>query len=62
MKAVFSAVQLGHAPSRFLSRGNIVDYPESPDRARVLLNGARQAGAQICAARRFDPSVLLGVH
>lgn len=62
MKAVFSAVQLGHAPTRFLSRGNIVDYPESPERARVLLNGARQAGAQICAARRFEPSAFLGVH
>lgn len=62
MKAVFSAMQLGHAPTRFLSMGNIVAYPESPDRARVLLNGARQAGAQICAARRFDPDVFLTIH
>ena len=36
MKAVFSALQLGHAPSYFLSKGHIVDYPESPDRARAL--------------------------
>lgn len=62
MKAVFSAVQLGHAPTRFLSLGKMIDYPESPERARVLLEGARQAGAQICAARRFDPELFLGVH
>jgi acetoin utilization deacetylase AcuC-like enzyme len=62
MKAVFSAAQLGHAPTRFLSKGNIIAYPESPQRARVLLEGARQAGASICAARRFDSSIYQGVH
>ncbi|MFM8746594.1 MAG: histone deacetylase family protein [Aestuariivirga sp.] len=62
MKAVFSAMQLGHAPRYFLSKGHIVDYPESPERARALLEGARQAGAQICATRRFDDEVLHSVH
>ncbi len=62
MKAVFSAIQLGHAPSRFLSKGHIVSYPESPDRARALLDGARQSGAQICAARKFDEALLSGIH
>ncbi len=62
MKAIFSAVQLGHAPSRFLSNGHIVAYPDSPARARALLEGAREAGAQICAARRYDPAVFSEVH
>lgn len=62
MKAVFSAQQLRHAPRHFLSKGHIVDYPESPDRARALLEGARQAGAQICAARRFDEAALNAIH
>ena len=62
MKAVFSGLQLGHAPTRFLSKGKIVDYPESPERARALLEGARQAGAQICAARRFNAAQLAVVH
>ena len=62
MKAVFSALQLAHAPTRFLSKGNIVDYPESPERARMLLEGARQAGAQIHAARRFDSDIFTTVH
>ena len=62
MKAVFSAVQLGHAPSRFLSKGHIVAYPDSPDRARALLEGARQSGAQICATRRFDEVALTAIH
>jgi len=62
MKAVFSAAQLGHAPTRFLSLGKIVDYPDSPERARRLLQGARQAGAQIFAARHFDPAKFNDVH
>ena len=62
MKAIFSAVQLGHAPSRYLSNGHIVAYPDSPARARALLEGAREAGAQICAARRYDPAVFSEVH
>lgn len=62
MKAVFSGLQLGHAPSRFLSKGNIVAYPESPERARVLLEGARQAGVNVCASRRFDASMYRNVH
>ena len=62
MKAVFSAVQLGHAPSRFLSKGNIVSYPDGPDRARALLEGARQSGAQICASRRYGTEVFATVH
>lgn len=62
MKAVFSAMQLGHAPSRFLNKGHIVAYPESPDRARALLEGARQAGAQIHASRRVDEQAFNSVH
>ena len=62
MKAVFSAAQLGHAPSRFLSKGHIVSYPESPERARALLEGARQAGADIFASRRYGEEAFLSVH
>jgi acetoin utilization deacetylase AcuC-like enzyme len=62
MKAVFSGAQLLHAPKRFLSMGEIVAYPDSPARARALLSGARGAGAQICAARRFDLAKLERAH
>ena len=62
MKTVFSALQLGHAPTRFLSKGNIVSYPDSPERARALLEGAREAGTNICAARRFDETIFRGIH
>ena len=62
MKAVFSALQLGHAPTRFLSKGNIVAYPDQPERARMLLEGARQANASICAPRRFDAAIYSGIH
>lgn len=62
MKTVFAAPQLHHAPTRFLSNGNIVDYPEAPERARRLLQGAREAGSQIFGARNFDPEILLKTH
>lgn len=62
MKAVFAAAQLGHAPSRFLSMGKLVDYPEAPERARRLLQGARTAGVQIHAARSYDAKALETVH
>jgi len=62
MKAVFSAVQLQHAPSRFLARGHIVDYPESPDRARILLDGARKVGASIQAPHSFDDLHVMAIH
>jgi len=62
MKAVFNAVQLGHRPTRFLSFGNIVDYPDQPERVRMLLAGARKAGAEIRAARSFEDSRITAVH
>lgn len=62
MKAVFAASQLGHAPTRFLSMGEIIDYPEAPERARRLLQGARAAGAQIYAARRYPAAAFETIH
>lgn len=62
MKAVFAAAQLAHAPRHYLSHGNMVAYPEAPERVRRLLEGARQAGADIHAARRFDLDRLLSLH
>lgn len=62
MKAIFSAVQLGHKPERFLSRGHIVDYPDKPERLRILLDGARSAGAEVHAARGFENHHIAAVH
>ena len=62
MKTVFSGLQLTHAPTRFLSKGHIVSYPESPDRARALLEGARRAGTQICAAKQFSDDQFSAIH
>lgn len=62
MKTIFSAIQLGHKPTRFLSRGNIVDYPDQPERARILLDAARASGASVHASRSFDQQHLAAVH
>ncbi len=62
MKTVFSAIQLGHKPTRFLSRGNIVEYPDQPGRVRRLLEAARAAGTDVHASRNFDQQHLAHVH
>ena len=62
MKAVFSAAQLAHAPRHFLNQGKLVDYPEAPERARLLLAGAKAAGAQVFAPRRFELEDYVYVH
>lgn len=62
MRTVFGGAQLAHAPSRFLSMGQIVPYPETPDRARWLLEGARTAESKIYAARSADPAVFETIH
>ncbi len=62
MKAVFAAGQLAHSPTRFLSMGKTVDYPEKPERARRLLEGARMANAQISAARTFEVDAFERIH
>ncbi len=62
MKAVFNAVQLGHKPTRYMSKGRMVHYPEQPERVRRLLHGLRKAQCNIHAARKHEKSDLLSVH
>ena len=56
MKAVFSGAQLAHAPSKFLQFGNLTGFPDSPERARKLLEGARIAQCRIFGARKYAMS------
>lgn len=62
MKAVFSAVQFGHDPKRYLSVGRTVHYPEQPERVRRLMQGARKAGVEFHATRSFDKEHYTAVH
>ncbi len=62
MKAIFSAVQLGHKPKRYLSKGKMVHYPDQPERVRRLLQGVRKAELSIHAARSFSDSMYESVH
>jgi acetoin utilization deacetylase AcuC-like enzyme len=62
VKGVFDERQFAHAPSRFLSRGEIVAYPEAPERARRLLAGATAAGLEFVAPGPLEASALASVH
>jgi len=62
MKAFFSAVQLSHKPQRYLSKGNMVHYPDQPERAKRLLQGVRKAGCNVHASRSFETSFFSQIH
>jgi len=62
MKTIFNAVQMGHKPQRYLSKGNMVHYPDQPERVRRLLQGVRSAKGVIHAAKTFDTSFYTAAH
>jgi acetoin utilization deacetylase AcuC-like enzyme len=62
MKAVFGEAQNRHAPSRHLRVGNVIDYPESPERIERLIEGTKQAGLQLMPPRDFDLKHIAAVH
>lgn len=62
MKVVFDPRQLGHAPRRFLVRGEWQPCPEIPRRAEVLSAAAREAGHEIVAPRSHGSAPIAAVH
>jgi acetoin utilization deacetylase AcuC-like enzyme len=62
MKCVFGAAQNAHAPARYLRHGNIVEFPESPERVERLLAGAAKAGLETLAPRDFAMRHISAVH
>lgn len=62
MKTIFNAIQLGHKPERYLSKGRMVHYPDQPERIRRLLQGVRKAEGVIHAARSFDELFYTRIH
>ncbi len=55
MRAVYSPLHRLHAPARVIRYGRPVPYPERPERAQALLEGLRDAGIAVHAARAFAP-------
>jgi len=62
MKCVFDEAQNAHAPARYLRYGNIIDFPESPERVTRLLAGADKAGLERVPPRAFERNRLTAVH
>jgi acetoin utilization deacetylase AcuC-like enzyme len=62
MKCVFDEAQNAHSPARYLRFGNIVDFPESPERIQRLLQGAVKAGLERVPPRGFGHESLATVH
>jgi acetoin utilization deacetylase AcuC-like enzyme len=62
MQCIFDPAQNAHAPVRYLRHGNIIDFPESPERIVRLLDGVAQAGLTVAAPRSFERAHLTAVH
>ncbi len=62
MKTIFNAIQLGHKPERYLSKGRMVHYPDQPERVRRLLVGVRKAQGVIHASKTFEEGFYSTAH
>ncbi|WP_210238920.1 MULTISPECIES: histone deacetylase family protein [unclassified Mesorhizobium] len=62
MKVVYSDGHRSHDPQTFIHRGRLVQSPERPERADMLLSSAIAAGHEALEASQTDASVLTRVH
>ncbi|MBB6413755.1 histone deacetylase family protein [Mesorhizobium sangaii] len=62
MKVVYSEGHRSHDPQTFIHRGRLIQSPERPERADMLLSSAIAAGHEALEASRTDASILTRVH
>jgi len=62
MKVIFSTEQLRHNPEKILSSGALVDSPESPGRAKTLLQSAIASGLELAAPEDCGLEPVAAVH
>ena len=62
MKVYWNPIQLRHAPSFFLTRGNVRPNFEIPVRAEALLEACHGMGLSVTAPPPLDIAALLAVH
>ncbi|MER8824149.1 histone deacetylase family protein [Mesorhizobium sp. M0991] len=62
MKIVYSEGHRSHDPQTFIHRGRLVQSPERPERADMLLSSAINAGHEALEASQTDASILARVH
>ena len=62
MKGVFCEAQMEHCPKRYLARGNIIGYPDQPERTRRLKAGAEAAGLSFIQPDRFGREAITALH
>ncbi|MER9594101.1 histone deacetylase family protein [Mesorhizobium sp. M0244] len=62
MKVVYSENHRSHNPQTFIHRGKLVQSPERPERADMLLSSATAAGHEALEAQHRDGHALARVH
>jgi len=62
MRVFYSPDHLRHDPKTFIFRGKVVDSPEKPERAEVLLKALAAAGHRIEAPKRHGAAAVEAVH
>jgi acetoin utilization deacetylase AcuC-like enzyme len=62
MRVFYSPDHIRHHPKTFIFRGKVVDSPEKPERAEVLLQALTAAGHRIEAPKRHATAAVEAVH
>ena len=62
MNVVFSKTQLLHSPKTFMVGGHMVDHPEKPARAEILLSAAKDFGLKVLEPVSYDLRYIQKLH
>ena len=58
MKVIYSDKHALHDPEKFMVGGFMVDHPEKPKRAEILLNASREFGLELTEPESYGPNYL----
>ena len=62
MKVIFDDRQLLHVPKKYLQRSKMIDHPEQPERARLLLSSLANVGHEIMVPENRGYSIIRKIH
>ena len=62
MNVIFSKNQLLHSPKNFMVGGHMVDHPEKPARAEILLSAAKDFGLKVLEPVSYDLRYIQKLH
>ena len=62
MKVIYSDKHTLHDPVKFMVGGFMVDHPEKPERAEILLNASREFGLELTEPESYELKYIKRLH